>query len=413
MASPSIRYTAPGAEGSAPAPAPAAPKRRYEIDTRVFTVFFLVAIPFVAFGALVVINMARNALQNAMGENLEQRALETKQFVERYVADEFVHLRQLAADPQVRTALSAPPKGKPEDTKKLDQGWHGSDPAVVSAILGSPLSARLRQIADLHPGYRLLQVADANGRLVGSTGRGGHFLNEETAWFSALNRESLDGPGYVGDIYRPANSVAPLLEIAFPVRDDATGRVMGGIRVLLDAYDLYNSVFAPVRVGRTGHAVLLRSSDGLILASDENQRVLKERFDGFAYIQAASRERRGYWITPDIKGQKAKEGEARPAEGAPAEAAAAPIERRRVVGYTPVDRVPNVDWTVVVEQDLSEAVAPIQGITWYLWVHFIGVFGAAILLAFYFSFKLDTPVIDEEYHLHEAHVAPSSIKQAS
>jgi len=35
------------------------PKRHYEVDPRVLTVFFFVAIPFLAFGALVVMNLAR------------------------------------------------------------------------------------------------------------------------------------------------------------------------------------------------------------------------------------------------------------------------------------------------------------------------------------------------------------------
>jgi hypothetical protein len=55
--------------------------------------------------------------------------------------------------------------------------------------------------------------------------------------------------------------------------------------------------------------------------------------------------------------------------------------------------------------------SPIVGITRYLWMHFIGVFGTVILLALYFSFKLETPVIEEELHLHEEHV-PSGTRPA-
>ena len=51
--------------------------RHYEVDPRILTVFFFVAIPFLAFGALVVMNLARGHLQNVTGQNLEQRAGET------------------------------------------------------------------------------------------------------------------------------------------------------------------------------------------------------------------------------------------------------------------------------------------------------------------------------------------------
>jgi hypothetical protein len=66
----------------------------------------------------------------------------------------------------------------------------------------------------------------------------------------------------------------------------------------------------------------------------------------------------------------------------------------------------------VVEQELEEATAPIAGVTRYLWIHFIGAFGTVILLALYFSFRAETPVIEEELHLHEEHL-PESMKSAS
>jgi hypothetical protein len=74
-----------------------------------------------------------------------------------------------------------------------------------------------------------------------------------------------------------------------------------------------------------------------------------------------------------------------------------------------VDQIRSVLWLVTVEQDLDEALHPIQSVTRYLWIHFIGVFATVILLALYFSFKLERPVMDDELHLHEEHV-PSSLQ---
>jgi len=111
-----------------------------------------------------------------------------------------------------------------------------------------------------------------------------------------------------------------------------------------------------------------------------------------------SHQRRGYWTLPALKG-KAPGGR---------EVLLAPA---RLVGYAPVEQVPNVKWLVVVEQELEEATAPIAGVTRYLWIHFIGAFGTVILLALYFSFRAETPVIEEELHLHEEHL-PGSMKSA-
>jgi hypothetical protein len=209
---------------------------------------------------------------------------------------------------------------------------------------------------------------------------------------------------YIGDMHRLAGSPASVLEIAYPMRD-ADGNWMGGIRALVDAADLYG-VLAPVRVGRTGHAVLMRATDGLVLASDESERILKEPFPGFASLQRAvegfplgehgealfgkTAPNRGYWTIPEVTATGSDGKEVR-------------VEPDRVVGFTPVD-LPDVKWMVVVEQDFEEAMAPVASVTHYLWLHFGGAFVTVVLLALYFSFKAEKPIIDEDLHLHEEHV---------
>jgi len=368
-------------------------KRRYELDTRVLTVFFFVAMPFVAFGSFVVVNMARGSLRASLGAALEQRSMETKLQVERYVGDQFVHLQFLAREPQVQAAVAGAKPMGPDEARGLEQAWTVGDEKVMARLLGNPVALRFRDVAQLHPGIRLLQLVDGSGRLVATSIRGGRILNGDTPWFRAL--ASDEQRPRVMDIYRTPGSRLALFEITYPVLSPEDGRLLGGLRAVIDAADLY-SVLAPVRVGHSGHAVLVRSTDGLILASDEASRVLTETFPGFASIQAAMAERRGYWLVPEVR-QKGKE-----AEGAL-------VQPRRIVGFSAVEQVPGVQWLVAVEQDADEAEAPILGVTRYLWVHFIGAFGTVILLALYFSFKLETPVIEDELHLHEEHL-PSNAR---
>jgi len=360
-------------------------KRRYELDTRVLTIFFFVAMPFVAFGSFLVVSMARSALQDSLGVSLEQRAVETRFLIERYVGDQIVHLRLVALDPQIRAALTTPSKERSrEDARRLEQAWIGADdPKLVAGILRSPLAARLRTIARVRPALKLLQVVDAQGRLLAASARAGRLLNAETRWFRGVTGEGAER-AYVGDIQRPAGAALPLLEIAYPIYD-GEARFVGALRALTDATDLY-SVIAPVRVGRTGHALLVRASDGLILASDEVQRILTRPIAGFDIMLSALDERRGFRVIPEVR-EAAAGGEA-------------VLEPARLVGFSPVEQIPNVDWLVVVEQDLQEAMAPVQELTRYLWTHFIGAFGSVILLALYLSFKLETPVIEEALHLH-------------
>jgi hypothetical protein len=382
-------------------------KQRYTLDTRVLTAFFFAAMPFVAFGSFVVVNMAKNQLRESAGAGLEQRAVQTKLGLEQYLADQVGHLRLVAAEPEVQQAVARPlPAVSEAEADRLEQDWSsGKDPRLLASILETPASARLRALAGVRTMMRQLQVVDANGRLVAAFTRGGRLFHAQSAWFTDLAAQEGAPEARIGDIQRPKGSTLTLLEIGYPIRGP-DGGWLGAVRVLVDANDLY-TVLAPVRVGRTGHAVLVRATDGLVLASDESERILKATLPGFDSLRNAiegfpiaesgqaifgrTRLNRGYWTIPEVR--------------LPAEAGReAIVEPPRLVGFSPIDQAPGVQWLVAVEQDLSEALAPVQTITRYLWIHFVGVFATVILLALYFSFKLERPVMEEDLHLHEEHV---------
>jgi len=359
-------------------------KPRHAFDTHVLVVFLFVAIPFLIFGSFVVITMARGQLQDAVGENLEQQAVQTKLQLERYLGDQIVHLRLLALSPQVRSMLAA-------------TSAHGGVAGDLTGPLAqSPLADELRAVLQVRPVVKLLQVVDATGRVVASTSRRGRLTHADTAWFGTVSAESPDPVPYVGDFQRPAGRGPAVLELAYAVRDPSDGRFLGAVGAQIDTTDLYG-VLAPVRVGRTGHAVLLRSTDGLILASDESETVLQRPFPGFRFIQAAMQERQGYWTVPELTEKGRAPGASR-------------TEPARLVGFSPVDQVAGVRWLVAVEQHVDEATAPMRAATRYFGLHFLGTVLTVLVLAVYFSRKLEEPVIEEELHLHEEHV-PASMRE--
>ena len=389
-------------------------KQRYTLDTRVLTAFFFAAMPFVAFGSFIVVNQARNQLRESVGTSLEQRAVQTKLALEQYLAEQVVQLRLLALLPEVQEALAAPPPAlPPADTRAIEQAWaSGKDAKLNASLLENPAALRLKPLATVRPAFRQVQVVDATGRVLATSARGGRLFHGESAWWKHLSSQEGDPEVHVGELYRPAGSTVSLLEIAFPVRNRDDVRV-GAVRAVLDAGDLY-TVLAPVRIGRTGHASLIRATDDLVLASDESERILTVPFPGFESLRnavegfplgesgeqifARTGTRRGYWTIPEVKAADESGREL-------------VVEPSRLVGFSPIDQIPDVRWLVTVEQDLSEALAPIESVTRYLWIHFIGVFATVILLALYFSFKLEQPVMEEELHLHEEHV-PAGMKKA-
>jgi hypothetical protein len=389
-------------------------RQRYYLDTRVLTAFFFAAMPFVAFGSFIVVNQAKNQLRESVGTSLEQRAVQTKLALEQYVAEQVVQLRLLALDAQVQKVLAAPPGPVSEaDVRGLEQAWAaGKDAKLNASLLETPVALRLRPLAVVRPAFKQVQIVDTTGRVVAASARSGRLFYGESAWFKDLSSQEGEPELHVGELYRPPGSNVSLLEIAFPVRnpDDVW---IGAVRALIDAADIY-TVLAPVRIGRTGHASLLRATDGMVLASDESERILKVPFPGFESLRNAVEGfplgesgqqifgrtglRRGYWTIPEVK---AKDEAGRELL----------VEPSRLVGFSPIDQITDVSWLVTVEQDLSEALAPIESVTRYLWVHFIGVFVTVILLALYFSFKLEQPVMEEGLHLHEEHL-PAGMKKS-
>jgi hypothetical protein len=345
-----------------------------------------------------------------VGASLEQRAVQTKLALERHLGEQVLNLRVLGLEPVVHEALEEPVTPlTEEDARRLNEAWNAGDASLQEAVLENPLAARLRSVSALRPGLRSLQLVDRSGRVIAASGPGGRIAHSESAWFKELSSQEGEAQSWIGDVQRPQGQTHNFLEMAYPIWDDDV-IFRGAVRGLLDASDLYG-VLAPVRVGRTGHATLIRTTDGMILASDEGDRILAASFPGYASLAGAlegfpmatdaeaifgkSRVRRGYWTIQEVT---------REVDGR-----AVVVEPARVVGFSPVDQILGVQWLVVVEQDQDEALQPIAGITSYLWIHFIGVFATVILLALYFSFKLEQPVMDDDLHLHEEHI-PSSLK---
>jgi hypothetical protein len=389
-------------------------KQRYYLDTRVLTAFFFAAMPFVAFGSFILVSRAAAQLRESAGSSLEQRAVQTKLALEQYLGEQVVHLRVLALDPEVQKGLAdTRPLPAEAEARQMEQAWaSGKDPKLNASLLEGPLAARLKPLALVRPTVKQVQVIDSTGRVRAASNRGGRLFFGEVEWFKAFGTQLSEPEVYVGEMFRPTGTSLNLLEIAFPVRN-SEDVWLGAVRMLVDAGDLY-TVLAPVRIGRTGHASLLRSTDGLVLASDESERILKTPLPGFDALRNAvegfpmaqsgqeifgrARLHRGYWSMPEVR---AKDEAGRDIV----------VEPRRLVGFSPIDQIPNVNWLVTVEQDLSEALAPINSVTRYLWFHFVGVFATVILLALYFSFKLERPVMEEGLHLHEEHL-PAGMKKA-
>jgi hypothetical protein len=373
--------------------------KRYHLDSRFLTLSFFVSMPLVTFGAFLVVSIAKDKLQSSVGQNLEQHAFATKTILERYIGDRIVHFRLLSQDPLVMNALLERRDLSGADrARRLEHAWLTGQPKDLTAsLLSSPLALRLRETTRLLPTVKLLQVVHRDGHLIASSARGGRFYLNERPWFAGMAMEELVSV-HVGEIQFASRSPG-YLEIAYPIYHPKSGDWIGALYAVVSANDLY-AVLAPVRIGQTGRALLLRASDGRILVSDESDRAMIDTFSGFSSIQTGIQARQGYWIIPRVTEWSSSEQ-------------TSVTEPARLVGFSAVDQVPGVHWIVAVEQSLAEATAPIRDVTRYLWIHFLGALTAVMLLSIYLGLRQEQPIIEEALRLHEEHIPPSMQRRAA
>ena len=306
-------------------------KQRHQLDARVLTAFFFAAMPFVAFGSFIVVNQARTLLRESVGASLEQRAVQTKLALEQYVGDQVVHLRLVALDPEVQRALEqqAPRAARGRTARaaraglglrqgpqaqRLDRRQRRSRPACSRSPSCGPPSGRSRS-------------STPRGRLVAASSRGGTPL---------LRRDRVvQGP------WRPrrasrrrtsASSSAPPGSTDGAPRDRvsrcATRRRLARRRAGARRRRAISTPCSP-RCASAARATpsLLRATDGLVLASDESERILKTPLPGFESLRNAvegfplgdsgrqlfgsAGQRRGYWTIPDVTAP----GRRRPSRG--------------------------------------------------------------------------------------------------
>ena len=226
------------------------PKRHYQVDPRILTVFFLVAIPFLAFGALMVMNLARGHMQNVTGPAPRAAG---------------------AGGQAARRALRARPVRPPPPALARSAGPGGGDRpparrrARRAATAGPGLGGRRsgprgfrRRVTARGPAPRDGPGA-AGPAAAPDRGRARAAHRDHDPRRTALERRDalVPRPGGSGDRGQPyvVDIVAPpgagaMFEIACrDPRPHATGACSGPRARSYDAADLY-SVLASVRVGR-------------------------------------------------------------------------------------------------------------------------------------------------------------------
>ena len=217
-------------------------QRRHELDTHILTVFFMAAVPVVAFGAWLVVGMAQGRLEEL--PRGEPRAAGPP--------DQAGH-RALRGRADRRPAPARPrPRGRQGGS------WAKEAPARRPPALRPPPRDRPGPAQPpLDPGGGL----QASGWWRPPPATRGSFPSVAHGRRSCSSDEPSLRP-FVGDIQRVPGPTAAVARGGLSGAGSFGRALRGLVRGLVDASDLYG-VLSSVRIGRTGHAVLLRADDGL------------------------------------------------------------------------------------------------------------------------------------------------------
>ena len=145
----------------------------------------------------------------------------------------------------------------------IDNEWVNAydDSPLINKYLGSPLSLRLRRLAESDSSVAEIFLTDREGGLVASSGRTTDFYQADENWW----QETFDkgkGKDVVEDVQFDKSAGVMSITFAIPIRSDK-GALIGACKTVLDIKRLLEPL-RNVEIGNTGHAVLV-DRNGYIL----------------------------------------------------------------------------------------------------------------------------------------------------
>lgn len=356
-------------------------------NTRVLTVFLVVALPVLLIGAAIVIGIGQVRLRDAQSRELAQMAEYTAGAVDAYVFRRILDASLLARVPDVRRA-AADGNAKSFDLQRvqeMDRQWQkdGADSAAQSGILATPASVFLADLVSNDSVYREVLVTDLKGRLVAASNITSDYYQADEQWW----RNAFDnGRGRVGvtDVERDQSANVYAFEIAVPVYAPGRNELAGIMKVVADSREMLAGI-AGLELGATSEAVLIRPDGSIVFRRRPHTDT--DRF-----------------FAAELLRQRLDERAARQEPAGPMTLVAkTPEGTERVVALAPsqlAQSYPELPWMVALSIDRDELRAPFQSLLAYLILVFALTGVAVLAIALWVSQRLAAPVTDPAVDMH-------------
>jgi PAS domain S-box-containing protein len=327
----------------------------------------------------------RRAIQDTIGKDFRQIAIEAAGKVELQVMHGLNEARQLATIPILRGAVIDSNRSyaghNPLAVRRMIREWEarwnkGKDrdrfPDFVNKMAIDYLNEwyRIRKNE-----YIAILVTDSQGALVLSSTPHAEYDQSNTQWWQVAYSGGK-GQGYVSDLVYDVALGFYVLDVAVPILDDAQKEAVGAVNVRLRSDELFKAI-QEVRIGERGHAMLLNTAGRPlicpVLSPDKhtvNAALLKQ-------------------ITQPMAGWVVAEDDAHGA-------------RNAIVGFAPVQfPIPlapesfggvGVDWITFVRQDPKETYAPLSQLVRRVSLGAVGVFLLMLLAGRFLARRIVRPI---------------------
>ena len=357
---------------------------KIRIRPRILILFLLLGIPPLVIGHVVLINGARTTytevVANHFSEAADSAQTQLLNYVER-ISNEVGNLTRVS---QILDAVSASNRNRLEGTEldsqveEREDDWLTRDPEdsrFQRGILNNEASRFVRKFNSITADFREILVTDAMGRLVAASNKTSDYFQADERWWQYAYQEG-QGNRYHGDMQFDESANVYGMEIAYPILDPASNQVIGVIKAIADAHEI-SALVAATRLGPTSEAVLIASDGTGILGPERTVR--------YRFAEPASLGETGRRYTEAT------------------EVLALPAEERRVFLGLPQsrlrDRMPELDWILVVQQPYEEVFSPFRNLNSQFIFFAVGGVALVLVLAVIFSWLLSRPVIEADPHL--------------
>ncbi|MBI4444913.1 MAG: cache domain-containing protein [Acidobacteria bacterium] len=360
-------------------------RKSVRIQPRILILFLLLAIPTLVVTHAILASAARNTYREILQAHLSELADNAQMGLVNHLEALSTQVANLSTVGAIQTLVQRSNQRRPSQVeferliREAESEWQAVDPerpGMVQNVLNEEASQFLRDYNRVSAYFREILVTDAFGRLAAATNKTTDYYQADENWWRVAFQEGQGGH-FIGDIQYDDSAQVYGMEIAEPIRDPATATVIGVVKAIADGQAIV-SLMDSARVGREGHSALVRS-DGTIVFIPETTFAQGRRYEySTEFLQATAK---GDFFFAAGEGNN-----------------------RVLIGLPPLsikDRVPSLEWYVVVEEPYDEMFAPFSYINrWFLYTLVSGLL-VVLALALIFSWMLSKPVVEIDPHLEK------------